>query len=190
MNSGCIESFVGLDRLATPDEVRRAMSSSSPRALEFLGLRDDFSEMDFNASGRAPNLREAIEWLMIAREMQDFICNCMHSEEAIENYVRQELEYSERMRPCSNKRPVTSPAGNATLRMSRKPNYASIRGCLIADGALRKRRKRRQVWRNLKILKFKLHYVASSSHRRIVVCLAIKKTGKLKSHPIRYSSPA
>jgi hypothetical protein len=75
MNSECIESFVGLDRLATQDEVRRAMSSSSPRALEFVGLRDDFSEMDSDASGRAPNLREAIEWLMIAREMQDFICN-------------------------------------------------------------------------------------------------------------------
>ena len=75
MNSECIGSFVGLDRLATQDEVRRAMSSSPPRALEFFGLRDDFSEMDSDASGRAPNLREAIEWLMIAREMQDFICN-------------------------------------------------------------------------------------------------------------------
>jgi hypothetical protein len=75
MNCGCIESSVGLDRLATQDEVRRAMSSSSPRALEFIGLRDDFSEMDPDASGRAPNLREAIEWLTIARETQDLIRN-------------------------------------------------------------------------------------------------------------------
>jgi len=47
----------------------------SPGALEFVGLRDDFSEMDSDASGRAPNLREEIEWLMIAREMQDCVDN-------------------------------------------------------------------------------------------------------------------
>jgi hypothetical protein len=62
----------------------------------------------------------------------------MHFEEANREYVRQEVEYSERMQPCSNKRTVISPAGNATLRMSRKPNYACIRGCLIAEVALRK----------------------------------------------------
>jgi hypothetical protein len=83
MNSTWIESSFGLDRLATEDEVRRAMSSSSAQAastactrsqgaLELVGLRDDFSEVDSDASGRGPNLREEIEWLMIARELQDF----------------------------------------------------------------------------------------------------------------------
>jgi hypothetical protein len=86
MNSRSVESFVGLDRLATQDEVRRAMSSSfeqaasttrtrSSGALEFVGLRDDFSETDSGASGREPKLREEIEWLMIAREMRDCINN-------------------------------------------------------------------------------------------------------------------
>jgi len=70
-----MESSFGLDRLATQDEVRRAMSSSSRRGLEFVGLRDDFSEMDPGSSGRAPNLREEIEWLMIAREMEGFSRN-------------------------------------------------------------------------------------------------------------------
>ena len=75
MDSRWIESSFGLDRLATQDEVRRAMSCSSPGALEFAGFRDDFSEKDSDASGRASKLREAIEWLTIAREVQDFIDN-------------------------------------------------------------------------------------------------------------------
>ncbi len=68
MNSRYVESSFGLDRLATQDEVRPAMSSSStqaattartrsPGALEFVGLRDDFSEVDSEASGRALKLR-------------------------------------------------------------------------------------------------------------------------------------
>jgi hypothetical protein len=75
MNCGCIESSVGLDRLATQEEVRSAMSFSSPSALEFVGLRDDFSAMDPDSSGRAPNLREEIEWLMIVGEMRDCVGN-------------------------------------------------------------------------------------------------------------------
>jgi hypothetical protein len=77
MNSRSIESSssFGLDRLATQDEVRRAMSFSTPCALEFVGLRDDFSEVDSDASGREPKLREEIEWLMIAREMRDCVNN-------------------------------------------------------------------------------------------------------------------
>ena len=75
MNSKCTESSVGLDRLATQDEVRSAMSLSSPAALEFVGLRDDFSEADPDSTGRAPNLREQIEWLMIVGEMRDRIGN-------------------------------------------------------------------------------------------------------------------
>jgi hypothetical protein len=52
MNLGFIENHVGLDRLAT-DEVRCAMSFSSPGALELVVLCDDFSEMDSDFSGRA-----------------------------------------------------------------------------------------------------------------------------------------
>jgi hypothetical protein len=73
MNCGCIESSVGLDRLATQDEVRSAMSLSSPSALEFL--RDDFSAVDPDSNVRASNLREEREWLMIVGQMRDCICN-------------------------------------------------------------------------------------------------------------------
>jgi hypothetical protein len=75
MNSGRVESSVGLDRLATPDEVSCAVSLSSPTALEFVGLRGDFSETGSDSSSRTPNLREDIEWLMIVREMRNCICN-------------------------------------------------------------------------------------------------------------------
>ena len=70
-----VETSIGLDRLATRGEVCCAMLFWSPRALEFVGLRDDFSEMDSDASGRAPNLREEIEWLTIVREMRHCIGN-------------------------------------------------------------------------------------------------------------------
>jgi hypothetical protein len=72
MSCGCIESSVGLDRLATRDEVRCAMSFSSPSALEFVDLRD---EIDSDSSGCAANLSDEIEWLMIVREMRDCIGN-------------------------------------------------------------------------------------------------------------------
>jgi hypothetical protein len=75
MNSKCMESSVGLDRLATQDEVRSAMSFSSPAALEFVGLRDDFTAMDPDSSGHAAKLCEEIEWLMIVGEMRDSISN-------------------------------------------------------------------------------------------------------------------
>jgi hypothetical protein len=75
MNCGCTQSSVGLDRLATREEVRSAMSFSPPAGLEFVGLRDCFSEMDSHSNGRATDLREEIEWLMIVREMRDCIGN-------------------------------------------------------------------------------------------------------------------
>ena len=59
-----IESSIGLDRLATWNEVRCAMSFSSQCAIELAG--DDFREMDSDFSGRACNLREDIMWLAIA----------------------------------------------------------------------------------------------------------------------------
>src|ERR1700680_971285 len=42
--------------------------------------------------------------------------------------------------------------------MSRKPSYASIRRCLIAEVALRKRHSQRQLWHSLKILRFSVAY--------------------------------
>jgi hypothetical protein len=75
MNWGCTESSIGLDRLATWDEVRSAISFSSPGGLEFFGLRDNFSEMNSDSSRLAPSLREEIEWLMIVHKMRDCIRN-------------------------------------------------------------------------------------------------------------------
>jgi hypothetical protein len=74
MNLGFIESSVGLDRLATEDEVRCAMSFSSAGAHELLGLCGDFNEMDSDSSGRACNLSEEIEWSIIVREMRATDC--------------------------------------------------------------------------------------------------------------------
>jgi len=75
MNRGCIESAVGLDRLATFEEVRCAMSFLSPADLGFVGLRDDFSAMDPDSNGRAAHHREESAWLMIVHKMRDCIGN-------------------------------------------------------------------------------------------------------------------
>jgi hypothetical protein len=75
MKFGFIESSVGLDRLATGDEICCAMSLSFPGVPELVGLCDDFSKMDSHSSGRACNLLEHIEWLTIVREMRDSIIN-------------------------------------------------------------------------------------------------------------------
>ena len=61
-----IESSIGLDRLATWNEVRCEMSFSSQCAAELADDCDDVREMDSDFSGRACNLREDIMWLAIA----------------------------------------------------------------------------------------------------------------------------
>jgi hypothetical protein len=66
-----IESPMGLDRLATWDEVFRAMSSSSQCTIELARRRDDSSEMDSAFSGRTANLSEDDMWLVFASEMPD-----------------------------------------------------------------------------------------------------------------------
>jgi len=63
---------------------------------------------------------------------------------------------SERVHPCFNQRRVRPPAANAMLRMSRYPSFASIRGWLIAEGALRKDHKQRELSSSLKMIKFNL----------------------------------
>ena len=75
MNPTFTESSLGLDRLATGDEVRCAFSFSSPSALELVGPYDDFSEMDPDSIGRACNLREVIDWLEVVHKMRDALSN-------------------------------------------------------------------------------------------------------------------
>jgi hypothetical protein len=70
-----IESVIGLDRLATWDEVRCAMSFSSPGAFGHLDACNDFREMDSDFSGRACNPPEDIAWLAIASKMLDSTSN-------------------------------------------------------------------------------------------------------------------
>ena len=71
MNPRCLDGCVGLDRLATQDEVRTAMSFLSPEDLNFVSLRNNFSENHCDSSHRAPNLREEIEWLMTVHKTRD-----------------------------------------------------------------------------------------------------------------------
>jgi hypothetical protein len=75
MNPTFTESSLGLDRLATADEVRSALSFSSPSAIEIVGPYDNFSEMDSDSIGHACNLREVIDWLEIVRKMRDSVAN-------------------------------------------------------------------------------------------------------------------
>ena len=68
-----IESPIGLDRLATWNEVLCAMSSSSQGAFELISACDNFREreMDSDFSGRACNIPEDTMWLAIAGKMLD-----------------------------------------------------------------------------------------------------------------------
>ena len=75
MNCRCTESSIGLDRLATQDEVRSAISFLFPSAREFVSLRDDFSATDPDSNGRAAHHREESAWLMIVHKMRDCIGN-------------------------------------------------------------------------------------------------------------------
>jgi hypothetical protein len=70
-----VKSPIGLDRLATWNEVRCAMSFWSQGALELLGPCDEFREIDSDLSGRACKLSEDMNWLEIASEMVDPKCN-------------------------------------------------------------------------------------------------------------------
>ena len=73
MKCGFIESSVGLDRLATGDEICCAMSLSFPGVPEIAGLCDDFSKMGCHSGGRGCSLLKDIEWLIIVRKMRDSI---------------------------------------------------------------------------------------------------------------------
>jgi hypothetical protein len=75
MNLVAVESPIGLDRLATWDEVRSAMSFSSQGAFELVGTCDDCRELDSDFAGRACNLSEDIMCLAIVSEMPDSMSN-------------------------------------------------------------------------------------------------------------------
>ena len=70
-----VESSTGLDRLATRNEGRCAMSFSSQGAFGLVGACDDFREMDSDFSGRACNLPEHTMWLAIVSGMLDSTSN-------------------------------------------------------------------------------------------------------------------
>jgi hypothetical protein len=71
MNRVVIESSVGLDRIATWNEVPYALSFSSQCIIELAGPRNDSSKIDSDFSGRTGNLSEDDMWLAIVGEMPD-----------------------------------------------------------------------------------------------------------------------
>ena len=70
-----IEGSMGLDRLATWNEVRCALSLSPQGDFELAGACNDFREMDSDFSGRACNLSEDSVWMAILSEIVDSISN-------------------------------------------------------------------------------------------------------------------
>ena len=70
-----IERCVGLDRLATWNEVRCAILFPSQDAFELIGTSSDFCEMNSDFSGHARNLPGDIMWLAIVSEMPDSLSN-------------------------------------------------------------------------------------------------------------------
>jgi hypothetical protein len=75
MNRVVIKSSIGLDRIATWNEVRYALAFPSQVSFESVGVRDDLIEMDSSVSGLACDLSEDAMWLAIARGMSDSKCN-------------------------------------------------------------------------------------------------------------------
>jgi hypothetical protein len=65
------ESPIGLDRLATWNEVIYAMSTSSRCTIEIAARRDDSSEMDCDFGGRTGKLSEDDMWLALVSKMPD-----------------------------------------------------------------------------------------------------------------------
>jgi hypothetical protein len=66
-----IDNSTGLDRIATWNEVRYAMSVSSQGINSFKIVRDDFLEVDSDLNERAQNLSEDDMWLAIVNKMPD-----------------------------------------------------------------------------------------------------------------------
>jgi hypothetical protein len=74
MNLAAVESPIGLDRLATREEVRSAMSFSSQSAFE-RASRDDCREVDSDFTSRSCKFSEDTMWLVIVSETPDSMSN-------------------------------------------------------------------------------------------------------------------
>ncbi len=70
-----IKNMVGLDRLATCNEVRSAMMAAGPYEIELASDGQDFGEKESDRNDCAGVASEDILWLAIASEIQDFTCN-------------------------------------------------------------------------------------------------------------------
>jgi hypothetical protein len=75
MNLAAVESPIGLDRLATWEEVRSAMSFSSQSAFEPVDSGGDCREVDSDFTSRACKLSEDTMWLVIVRDTPDSMSN-------------------------------------------------------------------------------------------------------------------
>ena len=69
MKSAELESSIGLDRLATWNEVMCAISASAEGTFALVRESDDLRESDSDFSLSACNLPEDDLWLAIARNM-------------------------------------------------------------------------------------------------------------------------
>jgi hypothetical protein len=75
MNHTVIENSIGLDRIATWNEVRYAVAFPSQVPSESVGVIDDLIETDFRVSDRVCIESEDTMWLAIAQIMPDSKCN-------------------------------------------------------------------------------------------------------------------
>lgn len=75
MKSLDIECTIGSDRLATRNEVRRAMSLPSQGTVELISDFDDLWEFDSDFHSQERQLPEDIMWLAIASELHDYTIN-------------------------------------------------------------------------------------------------------------------
>jgi len=75
MNLVAMESPIGLDRLATREEVRSALSFWYRAAFDPAGTRDDCRKADSYLTGRSCNLDEDTMWLVIVSKTPDSMSN-------------------------------------------------------------------------------------------------------------------
>ena len=75
MNLVAMKSPIGLDRLATREEVRSAMSFSSQSAFEPVDSGGDSREVDSDFTSRSCKFFEGTMWLVIVSETPDSMSN-------------------------------------------------------------------------------------------------------------------
>jgi hypothetical protein len=75
MNLVAIESPIGLDRLATREEIRSALLFWYRGAFEPAGPRDDRREVNSDFTGRSCKLDEDTMWFVVVGEPPDSMSN-------------------------------------------------------------------------------------------------------------------